>query len=42
LSVLRSALIYWPLTILCTLALEPISLAAALFDPGIPLGTLSD
>jgi 1-acyl-sn-glycerol-3-phosphate acyltransferase len=32
LSVLRSALIYWPLTILCTLVLEPISLAAALLD----------
>lgn len=27
---LRSALIYWPLTIICTLALEPISIAAAL------------
>jgi 1-acyl-sn-glycerol-3-phosphate acyltransferase len=32
LSVLRSALIYWPLTVLCTLVLEPISLAAALLD----------
>jgi 1-acyl-sn-glycerol-3-phosphate acyltransferase len=32
LSVLRSAFIFWPLTILCTLLLEPISLAAALLD----------
>jgi 1-acyl-sn-glycerol-3-phosphate acyltransferase len=32
LSGLRSALIFWPLTILCTLLLEPISLAAALLD----------
>jgi len=32
LSRLRSALIFWPLTILCTLLLEPVSLAAALFD----------
>jgi 1-acyl-sn-glycerol-3-phosphate acyltransferase len=32
LSGLRSALIYWPLTILCTLLLEPVSLAAALLD----------
>jgi len=31
-SLLRSALIFWPLTILCTLLLEPVSLAAALFD----------
>ena len=31
LSLLRSAVIYWPLTVLCTLLLEPISLAA-LFD----------
>ena len=32
LSLLRSTLIYWPLTILCTLLLEPVSLAAALLD----------
>jgi 1-acyl-sn-glycerol-3-phosphate acyltransferase len=32
LSQLRSALIFWPLTVLCTLLLEPISLAAALLD----------
>ncbi len=32
LSLLRSALIYWPLTVLCTLLLEPVSLAAALLD----------
>jgi 1-acyl-sn-glycerol-3-phosphate acyltransferase len=32
LSRLRSALIFWPLTVLCTLLLEPISLAAALLD----------
>lgn len=32
LSVLRSAFVYWPLTILCTLIVEPISLAAALLD----------
>ena len=32
LSLLRSALIYWPLTILCTLLLEPVSVAAALLD----------
>ena len=32
LSLLRSALIFWPLTILCTLLLEPVSLGAALFD----------
>jgi 1-acyl-sn-glycerol-3-phosphate acyltransferase len=32
LSRLRSALIFWPLTILFTLLVEPISLAAALFD----------
>ena len=32
LSLLRSALIYWPLTVLCTLLLEPVSVAAALLD----------
>ena len=32
LSLLRSVLIFWPLTLLCTLVLEPISLAAALLD----------
>ncbi len=32
LSVLRSTLIFWPLTILCTLLLEPVSLAAALLE----------
>jgi len=32
LSLLRSAVIYWPLTVLCTLLLEPLSLAAALLD----------
>jgi len=32
LSRLRSALIYWPLTILITLLIEPVSLAAALLD----------
>ncbi|HXP47897.1 MAG TPA: lysophospholipid acyltransferase family protein [Terriglobales bacterium] len=31
-SRLRSALVYWPLTILFTLLVEPISLAAALLD----------
>jgi 1-acyl-sn-glycerol-3-phosphate acyltransferase len=34
LSRLRSALIFWPLTILVTLLVEPISLGAALFDKG--------
>ena len=32
LSALRSALIYWPLTVLCTLLLGPVSLAAAFLD----------
>ncbi|MFI5090326.1 MAG: lysophospholipid acyltransferase family protein [Terriglobales bacterium] len=32
LSRLRSALVYWPLTILFTLLVEPVSLAAALLD----------
>jgi 1-acyl-sn-glycerol-3-phosphate acyltransferase len=32
LSMLRSALIFWPLTILCTILLEPIAVAAALLD----------
>ncbi len=32
LSLLRSAVIHWPLTVLCTLLLEPVSLAAALLD----------
>jgi len=32
LSAMRSVLIYWPLTVLCTLLLEPVSLAAALLD----------
>lgn len=32
LSRLRSALFYWPLTVLITLLLEPVSLAAALLD----------
>jgi 1-acyl-sn-glycerol-3-phosphate acyltransferase len=31
-SALRSALIFWPLTVLVTLLVEPISLGAALFD----------
>jgi 1-acyl-sn-glycerol-3-phosphate acyltransferase len=31
-SALRSALIFWPLTVLFTLLVEPISLATALFD----------
>jgi 1-acyl-sn-glycerol-3-phosphate acyltransferase len=34
LNVVRSVFIYWPMTILCTLALEPISIAAALIDKG--------
>ena len=32
LSLLRSALFYWPLTVLCTLLLESISLAASMLD----------
>lgn len=32
LSLLRSALIFWPLTVLCTLLVEPFSLAASLLD----------
>ena len=32
LSLLRSTLIYWPLTILCTLLLEPISIGASMLD----------
>jgi len=32
LSRLRSAVIYWPLTVLCTLLVEPISIGAALAD----------
>lgn len=32
LSLLRSAVVYWPLTVLCTLLLEPLSLLAALLD----------
>jgi 1-acyl-sn-glycerol-3-phosphate acyltransferase len=32
LTLLRTALIHWPLTVLCTTLLEPISLAASLLD----------
>ena len=31
-SRLRSALIFWPLTVLCTLLLEPVSIGAAILD----------
>jgi 1-acyl-sn-glycerol-3-phosphate acyltransferase len=31
-STLRSALIFWPLTVLCTLLLEPISIVGSFFD----------
>ncbi len=32
LSLLRSALIFWPFTVLCTLLVEPFSLTASVFD----------